>query len=56
MKLNITFPVIESHSSEYYGLILKDTAGVTHYWTHDGKYDGMSSDCNIDPQSGTCLN
>ena len=58
MKLNITYPVVESKpsASGNYALLVVDSAGVTHYFNWDGSYDGMSSDCQTDPQSGTCLN
>ena len=56
MVMNIAFPVKNVRKSEQYGLIFEDSAGVTHYWNFDGTYDGMSSDPNTDPQSGTCLN
>ncbi len=54
--MNINFPIIKAYSSEHYGLMIKDSSKVTHYWSFDGSYDGMSSDCNIDPETGTCLN
>ena len=56
MKLNVAFPIKKAYSSERYELMILDANNVTHYWNFDGSYDGMSSDCNIDPQTGTCLN
>ena len=55
-KINITFPVVESRPSDNYALVIKDSAGVEHYFNFDGTYDGMSSDCHTDPETGTCLN
>lgn len=56
MELNITFPVIESYSSERYALIIIDSASVTHYWDFDGSYDGYSTEIGIDGETGTCSN
>jgi len=56
MKLNITFPIIESYSSDNYALILVDSADVIHYFDFDGTYDGWSSDPHIDGDTGVNLN
>ena len=56
MKLNVAFLIQKAYSSENYALMILDANNVTHYWDFDGSYNGMSSDCNTDPQSGTCLN
>ncbi len=56
MKLKITFPVVSAKASGNYALIIKDSAGVEHYFNFDGTYDGVSANINTDPESGTSLN
>ena len=56
MKAKIIFPILEFYSSKNYGLILVDSAGVTHYWNHDYSYDGYSMPPSKDLNTGTNLN
>jgi len=56
MKPRINYPIVKTDSDKYYPLMILDSSGVTHYWDHDGNYDGCSSDPHIDYESGICLN
>ncbi len=56
LNMNITFPIIKSYNSEFYGLIIEDFSGVVHYWKFEGSYDGFSCDPHIDGNTGTSLN
>jgi len=38
----IQYPTVREHFSENYARIVEDSAGITHYWTEDGKYDGWA--------------
>jgi len=53
---HITFPIVKSEKSEYYALVLTDSAGVIHYFGFDGVYDGYSHDPHLCGQTGTSQN
>jgi hypothetical protein len=55
-KIKITHPIINSKSSNYYALILIDSANIIHYFNFDGTYDGYSHDPEICGKTGINLN
>ena len=55
-NLNIKFPLLESKSSENYGLMITDSNNVTFYWNHDGSYDGKSMPPEVDFNTHTNSN
>jgi len=56
-EVKITLPIVwSSRKSKIYSLILRDSAGVYHYFNPDGTYDGYSSDPHIDSETGASLN
>jgi len=56
LEPKINHPIVKDYSSDVYGRIVLDSLGVTHYWNHDGSYDGWASPPCIDGESGICLN
>ena len=56
-EVKITLPIVwSSRKSKIYSLILRDSAGVYHYFNPDGTYDGYSADPHIDGMTGQSLN
>jgi len=55
-EVKITLPIVNSKKSKIYALILRDSAGVDHYFNPDGTYDGYSADPHIDGETGTFNN
>ena len=43
LTITLTLPLLEmKKDSEYYGLIIKDSSKIYHYFNKDGAYDGKS--------------
>ena len=55
-EVKITLPIVNSKKSKIYALILRDSAGLDHYFNPDGTYDGYSADPHIDGETGTFNN
>ena len=56
IKFNIVFPIVKAYSSINYGLIILDSAGITHFWDKNGDYDGYEHDPSIDVETKTPMN
>ena len=56
MKLKLTFPIKRVFSSTNYPLMIVDANGITHYWNHEGDYDGYSHDPYIDSSTRLIMN
>ena len=55
-KGKIKLPILKAYDSEFYPLILDDSAGLSHYFNFDGTYDGYSHETGTDGETGICKN